>query len=244
MKVLVVGATSAIAQEACRAWAARGDELFLVARDAARLEAVAQDARVRGARRVETALLDALDFARHDAVVDHAWRQMGGLDAALVAHGTLTDQARAQVDWDYAERELRTNFLSVASLLERLALRFEAQRGGVLAVVSSVAGDRGRASNYAYGAAKAATTAWASGLRGRLHKAGVRVVTIKPGLVETPMTAHLPRSPLSTSAGRVGRGIVRAMDRGGGVTYLPGWWRFVFMGIKALPEAAMKRLRF
>ena len=245
MRVLIVGATSAIAQEAARIWSARGDDLLLVARDPAKLASVAEDLRARGGGRgrVETMLLDATELDRHAPLVDQAWRTWDGLDVALVAHGTLPDQAAAERDWSVAHHHLQTNFVSVASLLTHLAPRFEAQRSGVVAIISSVAGDRGRASNFVYGAAKAATTTWASGLRGRLRAANVHVLTIKPGFVATPMTAHLRRNALFADPRTVARGIVRAIDRRKDVVYLPWAWRPAMALVRALPERIFKRLR-
>jgi short-subunit dehydrogenase len=243
MKVLVFGATSAIAQAACRIMAERGDDLLLAARDKAKLDAVAQDLRVRGKGKVETAVVDALDFAAHAPLVEQAERALGGLDALLVAHGTLTDQKKAEADVNYARREMDVNFGSVVSLVTPVAQRFEARGAGVICVISSVAGDRGRASNYVYGSAKAATTAFLSGLRNRLHGKGVAVVTVKPGPVDTPMTAHLKKGLLMASPEKVGRGIVRAMDRRKDVVYLPGHWRAIMFVIRHVPEFLFKRTR-
>ncbi|HXC65533.1 MAG TPA: SDR family NAD(P)-dependent oxidoreductase, partial [bacterium] len=121
--------------------------------------------------------------------------------------------------------------------------RFEAQGRGCLAVISSVAGDRGRQSNYVYGTAKATVTAFLSGLRNRLFRSGVQVLTIKPGMVDTPMTAALKKGPLFASADTVAAGIVRAVDKRRDVVYVPGYWRLVMGVIKALPEGVFKRLK-
>ena len=167
-RVLILGATSAIAEETARIFAAKGDRLCLVARRPERLEEIAADLRVRGAAQVETLAYDLTESEKHEALIDAATAAMGGLDTALIAHGTLGDQQRSQQDWNFAEQEIRTNFLSAASLLTHLANRFEAQRAGAVAVISSVAGDRGRQSNYVYGAAKAGLTAFTDGVRNRL----------------------------------------------------------------------------
>lgn len=242
-RVIILGATSAIAQETARCFASKGDKLFLVARNAARLETVAADLRTRGASQVEIEAFDLNDVDRHEALLDQAELRLGGLDTALVAHGTLSDQAACQIDFAKAEAEIRTNFLSAASLLTHLANRFEARRAGAIAVISSVAGDRGRQSNYVYGSAKAALTAFCSGLRNRLHPAGVTLVTVKPGFVDTPMTAHLPKGPLFASAQRVGRGIYKAVARRRNVVYLPGFWRPIMAIIRAIPELVFVRLK-
>jgi len=242
-RVLILGATSAIAEETARIFASKGDRICLVGRRADRLEAIATDLKVRGAPQVETLVADLNEMERHEALLDEATEKLGGLDTALIAHGTLGDQARSQTDWAYAEREIRTNFLSAASLLGALANRFEAQRRGAIAVISSVAGDRGRQSNYVYGAAKAGLTAFTSGVRNRLAPLGITVVTVKPGFVDTPMTAHVPKGPLFAKPDVVARGIHRAIVRGRNVVYLPWFWWGIMTIVKLVPEAIFKRLR-
>jgi len=242
-RVLILGATSAIARGAARLLAERGDRLFLVARDAAKLEATAQDLRVRGAAGVDCAVADLNDFSRHEALLDEATATLGGLEVVLIAYGTLSDQKACERSFEATERELRTNFLSVVSLLTPLANRMEAQRGGTIAVISSVAGDRGRGSNYVYGTAKGALSLFLQGLRNRLHPAGVRVVTIKPGFVDTPMTANVKKNALFAAPETVAKGIVRAVDRGDEVVYLPPFWRGVMALIRAVPEPLFKRLK-
>lgn len=242
-RVLILGATSAIAMETARIFASKGDRLFLVARNAERLAAVAADLKLRGASQVEIEARDLNDFDRHQALVDDAAAALGGLDTALIAHGTLGNQEESQKSWAYAEAEIRTNFLSAASLLTHLANRFEAQKQGSIAVISSVAGDRGRQSNYVYGAAKAGLTAFTDGVRNRLYPAGVNVVTVKPGFVDTPMTAHIQKGPLFAKPEAVAKGIHKALTRGGDIVYLPGFWRLIMAVVKAVPEAIFKRLK-
>jgi short-subunit dehydrogenase len=243
LRILVVGATSAIATETARLYAARGARLFLAARHPDRLAAVAADLRVRGAAAVETALLDATDHERCEEVVELAWASFGGLDVALVAHGVLPDQARCQASSADALRSLDVNLMSAIALLTPLANRFEAAHGGCIAVISSVAGDRGRQSNYVYGAAKGGLDRFLQGLRNRLHPAGVAVVTLKPGFVDTPMTAAIPKNPLFASPRRVGRAIHRAIEARRNVVYIPWYWHPIMCLIRGLPETVFKRLR-
>nr|AYM53238.1 oxidoreductase short-chain dehydrogenase/reductase family protein [Cystobacter sp.] len=242
-KVLVLGATSAIAQATVRLLAARGASLYLVARHAERLEAVAQDARTRGATRVEAETLDLDDFAQHEPLVERATAALGGLDGALLAHGVLGDQEQAQRSYGETEKVLRTNFLSAVSLLTPLANRFEAQRAGTLVVISSVAGDRGRQSNYVYGASKGALSVFLQGLRNRLAPAGVAVVTVKPGFVDTPMTAAVKKNALFASPEAVARGLLRAVDTHQDEVYLPDFWRPIMFLIRSIPERVFKRLK-
>ncbi len=244
MKVMIVGAYSAIAQEAARAFAADGAELFIVGRAADRLAVVQHDLEVRGAVCVVPYALDLDQLDQHEALVEAAYAALGGLDAALIAHGTLPVQAEVQGSPEAVLREFHTNALSYLSLMTILANRFEQQRRGCLAVITSVAGDRGRGSNYVYGAAKGAVTLFSSGLRARLDKAGVSVVTIKPGFVATPMTAHLRKNPLFAQPAAVGRRVHDAMLKGQDVVYVPWYWRWIMLIVRALPERVFKKLSF
>lgn len=242
-RILIIGATSAIATAWAQRRAAGGASFILVARDREKLEQTAADLRVRGASHCTLVELDVMNFDQHTALFDAVKEGDAALDIALVAHGTLTDQARAQQDVDYALRELHLNGTSVIALLTRLANLFEQQGHGTLAVISSVAGDRGRPSNYLYGSAKAAVSTFCEGLRARLFKAGVQLVTIKPGFVDTPMTADLdlPALLLATPeqvAARIDKGI----RRGTPVLYAPAFWACIMLVIRLIPQAIFKRL--
>jgi decaprenylphospho-beta-D-erythro-pentofuranosid-2-ulose 2-reductase len=242
-RILIVGTTSAIAEATARRFAQRGDALFLAARNAAALSAIAKDLTVRGAAQVETMEFDARTIDRFATLLDAATQRLGGLDAALIAHGTLSDQAACQRSVDLMREEFDVNAISVLALCTLLGNQFEAQGHGVIAVISSVAGDRGRQSNYVYGSAKAAVTAFTSGLRQRLYPKGVRVVTIKPGFVSTPMTAAFKKGALWASPAKVATDIVRAMDRGTPVIYTPSFWRPIMWVIRSVPETVFRRLR-
>lgn len=242
LKLMIVGATSTIAHETARNFAADGAHMFLVARNNAKLDAVAADLRARGAAQVVCTTLDMNDFEQHASLWQQATDALEGLDVLLVAHGTLPDQTLAQQDWESTRQALDTNFLSTASLLTIAANHFEQQKRGVIAVISSVAGDRGRGSNYIYGTAQAAKTTFLSGLRNRLAKSGVQVITIKPGFVDTPMTQDVPKNALFASPSKVGQDIYQAMKSGKSVIYTPFYWRYIMMMIRAVPEAIFKRL--
>ena len=236
LRVLIIGATSAIAVAVLRCYAARGARICLVGRRANSLQASAADLRVRGAPQTDVIELDALDFTRHRQVLDEAWSNWSGFDVAFIAHGVLPDQSRTQSSVEEMLLSFDANARSVIALLTELANRFESQRAGVIAVISSPAGDRGRASNYVYGAAKAAVTHFSSGLRHRLYSSGVRVVTIVPGFVDTPMTARFRKGPLWASPERVAADIMRALDRRNGVLYTPWFWRWIMFAVIHLPE--------
>lgn len=242
-RILIMGATSAIAEATAREFAARGAALFLVGRNADRLAAIADDLRLRGAVQVDTHLMDARELSCYPQLVDAATQCLGGLDTALIAHGTLSDQPAAQASIEVLLDELRVNALSHMALCTELGNRFEAQGHGCIAVISSVAGDRGRQSNYVYGAAKAAVSAFTSGLRQRLHSKGVHVLTIKPGFVDTPMTAAFRKGPLWATPATVGKAIVGAIQRGTPVLYTPWFWWPIMQIIRNIPETIFRRLK-
>lgn len=241
-RVLIIGATSAIAEATARLLAERGDALYLVARNEARLGAIAADLSVRGSPRVGSEVLDANDFSAHEPMLARAESFLAGYDTVLIAHGTLSDQKACEGSVDLTLREINTNALSVIAMLTRIANRLEARGSGTVAVISSVAGDRGRGSNYVYGSAKALVTAFLSGLRQRLGRAGVNVVTIKPGFVDTPMTAAFDKGLLWAQPERIAQGIVRSLDRQSGTVYLPGFWRPIMLVIRSIPESLFLRL--
>jgi hypothetical protein len=243
-RVIVVGATSAIAQAVARRFAAEGAALVLAGRDAVKLEAVAADLRVHGAERVATIPFDA------EALPDPAawWRDavgvLGGADAVLIAHGFLPVMEEGSLDPRAAVRSFQVNFVSAGAVALAAGDHFAREGRGCLTVIGSVAGDRGRRTNYVYGASKAGLAALVEGLRHRLEGTAVRVLLVKPGLVDTPMTASLPKGRLYTGAEAVGAGIHRAMARRAGTVYVPWYWRWIMLVIRLLPWTLFRRLRF
>jgi decaprenylphospho-beta-D-erythro-pentofuranosid-2-ulose 2-reductase len=236
MNVVIIGATSAIAHEVAKLYASAGASLFLVARDEAKLAAVAADLRVRGAFDVDTFVADLADRT-HDAELA---ARVAAPDVVLIAHGTLPDQRAIDTDAVAQVAAFDLNATSVIALAARFANVLERNRRGTLAIIGSVAGDRGRRSNYVYGAAKAAIHAFSEGLRGRLAEAGVHVVVIKPGWVDTPMTGAIKKNPLFASAASVAKGIHRAIGSGRAVVYLPGYWRWISLIVQMLPARFVK----
>jgi short-subunit dehydrogenase len=238
-RVLIIGATSAIAEATARRYAARGAAIHLLGRQAARLQTIAADLTTRGARS-SIGVLDVNDSAHHGDILDAAWAALGGVDIVLIAHGTLPDQAACDASVDLSLREFATNGTSTIALCAAITQRLTA--GATLAVISSVAGDRGRASNYLYGSAKAAVSAYLSGLGQRLRPAGINVLTIKPGFVDTPMTAAFKKGALWAKPDQIAKGILSAVDKRRAVAYLPNFWWAIMLVIKNIPEFVFRRI--
>lgn len=242
-KILIIGASSFIAEHCARLFAARGDSLYLVARNQEKLNILQKDLSVRGAVKVSTYLMDANDFKSHSKMLDDAEVTLDGIDTVLIAHGTLSNQKNCEQDVEITIQEINTNGLSAIALLTHIANRFEAKGKGTIAVISSVAGDRGRSSNYVYGSAKAMLTTFTSGLRQRLYKSNVAVVTIKPGFVDSPMTAAFRKGPLWSSSSKVASQIVKAIDHRKSEVYVPAfWWTIMFL-IKIIPQSFFKAVK-
>src|SRR5215472_12577966 len=236
-KIVVLGATSAIAQAVQRLLAQNGKEMLLVARSPERLAALRSDLVVRGAKTVDTLAVDFNEISRHEAMVKFAEERLPGFDTVLVAFGSLLDPAQSAKSVELSLQEWNTNFVSAAALLTLFAKHFEARKSGCIAAITSVAGDRGRRSNYVYGTAKGALSIFLQGLRSRLYPAGVRVITIKPGPVDTPMTAHMKKGVAFVKPEVIARDIYRALEDGSrDVLYTPSYWRYIMAAIRILPE--------
>ena len=241
-KILVLGATSGIAEATCRIWAAEGASLFLVARNPEKLAMVAADLKTRGAGYVDTAVADLDDTSQHPSLLTHGINSLGGMDVAYLTHGILGDQLRAEQDFATAEQILHTNFISVVSLLTWLANYCVQRHSGVLAVISSVAGDRGRKSNYLYGASKAGLSAFLGGLRNRIDREGVTVLNIKPGPTRTAMTSSMKGSEKFADVNAVAKSIVTAVDKRVDTLYVPFQWAPIMFIIRHIPEPIFKKL--
>lgn len=236
----VFGATSAIATETLRALvSSRPSSLLLIGRHVDRLETLAADLRSRGAA-CRVLALDLLDpdipWLQH--LADTPW------DLFLIAHGSLPDQESTLADPHHIGREIDINFISPVRIAAACTTILENQGTGTLAIFGSVAGDRGRASNYLYGSTKAGIDAFTSGLRHRFARfPGLRVVLLKPGMTDTPMTAAMPKGPLFSSAEKVGQLACKAILQGKAVAYLPGWWFIIMTLIRHLPRFLLHRTK-
>ena len=244
-RILVLGAASAIAERWCRLRAAGGDRLVLVGRDSERLESIAADLTARGAAQVVTETSDLVEVAgadsRFDLWVDH----LDGVDIVLIAYGVLGDQKAAQTSTETLSGVLAANFTSVVAWCELAARRLENQGSGTLVAISSVAGDRGRRSNYAYGAAKSGVSTYLEGLAHRFSASDVAVVCAKPGFVATPMTAHVDGRGglLWATPDHVAADIDAAIRQRRPVVYTPWFWRWIMLIIRHLPRFVFNRMK-
>lgn len=241
--ILIIGATSAIAEHCARIWAARGDAMHLVARNEQHVQAIASDLTVRGASEVTTYCLDLNNVDRHEELLSAATDALGSVDIVLIAYGTLSNQKTCELSVEETLKEIQTNAISTISLLTLITNKLEARKSGTICVISSVAGDRGRASNYVYGSAKAMVTAFTSGLRQRLHKSNVSVVTVKPGFVDTPMTSEFKKGFLWASPNVVANKIVKAIDKKRAEVYVPSFWFGIMKVISLIPNSIFKMMK-
>jgi len=240
-RVLIVGATSAIAAEVAKRYAARGARLHLVARNPEKLATVVQGL---GGAEVSSAVADFAELAGVEQLVRSAHERLGSIDVVLLAHGDLGDQLRSEASFEEAEAIFRINLLSVVAFLIPLANVLERQGSGVLGVITSVAGDRGRPRNYTYGAAKGALNIYLQGLRSRLFGSGVRVVTLKLGPVDTPMTVNHEKNLLFARAADVASSIVAALDAGAPEVYVPSFWGVIMPMVRSTPERIFQLFPF
>lgn len=241
--VLILGATSGIARSAARAFAEKGYSLYLAGRDAEELERIASDLKVRYRTEVRCGLFEAEEYHSHAEFVERVIAEMGGLKGVLLAFGYVGEQQLAANDSAERLKIIASNLTGAINLLEPVAAFLERQRSGFIIGISSVAGDRGRQSNYFYGSAKGGLTIYLQGLRNRLFHAEVRVLTVKPGFVDTAMTYGMQGLFLIASPEYVGTRIVRALENGRDVVYLPWFWRYIMLVLKLIPESLFKRLK-
>ena len=241
--VLIIGANSAIAEATSLIFARQGCHLYLVGRTKEKLNILSEKLITAGASHVDQKIADINDFDNHELLLKKSWDSLKTIDLLFIAHGTLSDQTACKDNFEKTKKELNTNLLSVISLLTAAASRFEKQKSGAIAVISSVAGDRGRQSNYIYGTAKGALDIFLQGLRNRLHANKVQVLTIKPGFVRTTMTAHLQQGLLYSDPEFVAKDIFKAIQSQKDVLYTPWFWRWIMLIMQIIPETLFKRLK-
>ncbi len=241
--VLILGATSAIARGSAEAFARRGYDLFLAGRDSDELDRDAEDLRIRFQVKVQTGQFDAADYASHPEFLKTVLGSVDELSGVLLAFGYLGEQEKAAGEWSEANRIIQLNYTGAVSITNLCATQLRAQGHGFIAGIASVAGDRGRQSNYIYGSAKGAFALYLQGLRNALFPSGVHVMTIKPGFVDTAMTYGMPGLFLVARPTTVGEAIARAVDKKRNTLYVPWFWWGIMTIIRSIPENLFKRLK-
>jgi decaprenylphospho-beta-D-erythro-pentofuranosid-2-ulose 2-reductase len=245
VKAVVLGATKGMGRALARGMAERGDALFLLGRDAAELARSAADLEIRGAAKpVGFAVVDLRAGASFARALDEADAQLAGFDTVVVTAGDFASQETLETDAARLRELLETNFTNTILFCEEARVRLLARGGGTLCVFSSVAGDRARKPVTLYGAAKAGLSYYLEGLDHKFRASGLRTVTVKPGFVNTGMTAGLTPPPFAGEPDTVARRVLRALDRGAPVVYAPPIWALVMLVIRALPRAVMRRIGF
>lgn len=241
--ILILGASSSIARAAADAWAEQGHSLYLAGRDLLDMERIAADLKVRHQIEVYYGYFAAEDFEDHEKFVQQVVSEMSGLYGVLVAFGNYIDQKKVITDFAYGQKTIEINYTGACSILTYCGNYLGTQGSGFIIAISSVAGDRGRQSNYIYGSAKGGLNVFLQGLRNRLFHSGVRVITVKPGFVDTAMTFGLPHLFLVASPKDVGTRIARAVNKRSDILYIPWFWRYIMWIIRSIPECLFKRLK-
>ncbi len=242
MSVLILGATSRVARELAHRYAEAGLAVAVAARDVDEARRITADLAIRREVPAQAYAFDATDFDSHAPLLDAVEDALGPIEVAVVAFGDMGDQEAAQDDFAAARKVIDVNYTGAASICEALAGRMQPRGRGAIIGISSVAGDRGRQSNYFYGSAKGAFTLYLGGLRNRLHGHGVTVLTVRLGFVDTRMTYGMQTGIPIADPAAISRQIVDAVERGADDIYLPRFWRGIMGVIRVIPEKVFKRL--
>jgi len=240
--IVIFGATSEVAQRVARIHAKAGDSMILIARNQTHLDSIKADLLLRGASNIDSLYSDFDNMKEHQNLLKQIEQKSEDIAKYYFFYGMLPDQKACENSWEMTYDALTTNFLSVVSLLTHIANKVEKETDRGIIVISSVAGDRGRQSNYIYGTGKGALTLFLQGLRNRLHPSNCTVTTIKPGFIDTPMTKDFDKGILWASADKVADDIYKAAAKGKNEVYTPRFWAVIMLVIKSIPEAIFKRL--
>ena len=244
MNIIIIGATSEIAKEVGRIYADKKNNFLLIGRDSQKLINIKADFLARGATKALTYVANLDDNNSYQQLFDFSCAEFNQIDLLILAHGSLPDQFAIENDFAKVEIYARTNFISYVALLTIFAKKLESQKNGSIAVFSSVAGDRGRRSNYIYGSFKAGIQAFLEGYAARMSRAGVHVIDIRPGMVDSPMTSHLKKGFLFASSEKVAKDIVKNISKKRSVLYTPFFWKYIMLIIKNIPRKIFYKLNF
>ncbi len=242
-KVLLIGATSSISRALAVEMAKKGWRLHLAARDSFEVERIAQDLYIRYGIAVSWSIFEAQKYEHHSLFFEKIITELGGVDGVIISLGELGEQDQAQEDFAQTQRIIDSNYTGVISVLTYVANYLEKQQHGFIIGISSVAGDRGRQSNYIYGSAKGGLSLFLQGLRNRLSKSGVHVLTVKPGFVDTKMTFGKPGMFSVASPEQVAIAILKGLQKNKNIIYVPWFWWGVMTIIRSIPESIFKKLK-
>ena len=243
MKIIIIGATSAIARSTARLYAEQNSQIFLVGRDGRRLRELKADLELRGANSIENLTLDITNCNEHANVINKSIQFLGHIDIAIICHGSLPDQKKCESNFREIEKAININGLTTISFCTEISKQLELQKAGTLAVITSVAGDRGRQPNFIYGAAKSMVSTYLQGLRGKLLPFDVHVIDIKTGLVDSPMTAKFEKGALWSTPELVAIDIVSGIKKKRHTIYTPSYWRFIMAAVCSIPEVIFKKMK-
>ena len=239
--VLILGGNSDVGKSLAKDFSKLGSNLILTTRKKDQLNFLKSDLEIRYEISCDIKLFDVLDFKSHKSFYKNLKTKP---DIVITCIGYLDNQGDSQNDFEESLRAIQSNFTGLVSILNIISNDFEKKGSGVIVGVSSVAGDRGRGSNYIYGSSKAAFTSYLSGLRNRLHALGVSVITIKPGFIKTKMTSHLDLPKLLTaSTDEISKDILNSIKKGKSIIYTKWFWKWIMLIIKLIPERIFKKLR-
>jgi short-subunit dehydrogenase len=239
--ILILGATSAIASAAANIWAAQGYTLFLAGRDEEELKRIATHLRIRYNAQIEHGLFLAENFASHANFWQNVLTKLGHIDGILVAVGDL-GKASMPADFSKEQTIINVNFTGIVSILHHCCEYLANKKSGFIIGISSVAGDRGRQKNLIYSAAKGALTFYLQGLRNQLYSSDIHVMTVKPGFIDTKMVFGLPNLFWVASPAYAAHKIIEGLKHKKDIIYVPWFWRYIMLIIKAIPEKIFKRL--
>lgn len=242
--ILIIGATSSIAQNCAKIWATEKNNFYLIGRNEIKLNQIISELKAQGNQVVMSKTIDLNNVNNYSIFINEIISEFKKIDIVLIAHGSLGDQKESELNIDKMMEEININALSTISLLTILANYFEKQKNGSIAVISSIAGEKGRAINYVYGSSKAMVTTFVSGLRQRLSNKNVSLITIKLGIVDTPMTSKLKKNFLWSNSYSVAKKIVNAVSNNKEEVYIPGFWGIIILIIKLIPNKIFKKMRF
>ncbi|MDF2859443.1 MAG: short-chain dehydrogenase [Neobacillus sp.] len=240
--VVILGALSGIASAVAYKFAEEGHNLLLAGRNVDMMENMASDISIRFNVQVKALFFDAMEFTRHEEFLKNCL-QFGEIKGVILCYGYLGDQKKAQLCFEEARHIIDTNYTSCVSILHLLANYFEKKQSGFICGITSVAGDRGRQSNYMYGASKGAFSIYLQGLRNRLSPYGVHVITVKPGFVDTKMTYGQEGMFLVASPQKVARDIYLGIQKSKNIIYTPFFWKWIMLIIKNIPEVVFKKMK-